>query len=299
MIDQNSLNSANKIIEEASSVIILLPPNPSEDQVISAVSLHQILKNKDKQSQIGCSTPINLPNLTENNEIKDSIGQQNLTISFDYSEENLEKVDYDVRSNGQFFLVIKPKAGSPVPDISNVKFSYTGASADLVIVIGISTLEELGKIYSDEKDFLDTASILSFNLNPKPLSFSATSILTQNLTSYIETIGSLAESLTLSVPAETATRIISSIYSQTQNLSSTKLTADTFSTISYLMRQGGSINQRPSFTPPTYSQPQYFEVPSFDTPTKANPVYHKNSQTASKNVPKDWQKPKIFRSNQK
>lgn len=299
MIDQNIISSIHKSVSEASSVILILPPEPTPDQVVSALSLHEVFKSNNKQSQIGCSTPISLSNDSINlKEIKDSIGQKNLTISFDYAEEDLEKVDYDVRSNGQFFLVIKPKEGSPVPDISDVKFSYTGAKADLVIVFGISALEELGKIYSDEKEFLDNSSILSLNLSSKPTNFNATTFHNQDFSSYSEMVGFIIEKITASVPSETASNLISEIYSKTQSLSSSKITADTFSTIAYLMRQGGLINQSKSFPLQKFSQPQYFEVPNYNTPSRSSSQPPKFNGQAAKTVPGDWKKPKIFRSNQ-
>jgi hypothetical protein len=131
-------------------------------------------------------------NLHGAREIVDSIGARNLVISFNYHEDDLEKVDYDVRPDGKFYLMIKPKANSPVPDVSNVKYSYSGASADLVITLGIGSLEELGKIYADEKKFLDEAKILSLNTSPKPVQFT-NNLLHQTTGSFSELIATLLD----------------------------------------------------------------------------------------------------------
>jgi len=281
-------------VNAAKSVIVILPPNPEKDLVDAGVALHLAFKDSGKNSQIGCGTEIKLdPDTVGVSEITDSIGSRNLVISFDYKEEDLDKVDYDVRDDGKFYLLIKPKPNSPVPDTSNVKFSYKGASADLVITLGINSLEELGKIYADEKHFLDNADILSLNTNLSPSSFTGNHF-HSDVSSFSELVSSFVESIGLKISTSVAESLLANIYSATNNLSSPRLTADTFAQVAFLMRAGAKTpTQRPTF--PKFSQPPFFEVTDSPIPEEENIPLPEEEEIP---VPSDWNKPKIFRVKQ-
>ena len=261
MDDQNQLASTKKLLDFATSIIIALPGDPSSDMVSAGLSLHLSLISAGKKSQIGCGTEVHVdPKLLGAGEIVDSIGAKNLIISFDYQEDDLEKVDYDVRPDGKFYLMIKPKTGAPIPDVSNVKYSYSGATSDLVITFGINSLEELGKIYADEKAFLDEAKILSLNISPRPASFTP-NLFHQTFNSFSELVTELLEKTDIKPSADAAKNLLTSIYGETKNLTSARMTANTFSSISFLMRHGARLPNQQAFVP-KFSQPAYFEAPS-------------------------------------
>lgn len=333
MEDQNQFVSAAKLLESAKSVIVILPGDPSADMVSAGLSLHFSLLSAGKKSQIGCGSEVHVsPGILGAGEIVDSIGAKNLIISFNYHEDDLEKVDYDVRPDGKFYLLIKPKAGAPVPDVSNVKYSYSGAVADLVITLGVNSLEELGKIYADEKAFLDQATILSLNLTPRPASFTE-HLLHQSFNSFAEQITVLLDKAGFKPSPDAAKNLLTSIYSETKNLTSPRMTADTFSAISFLMKQGAKLPNQPAFAtrfaPPAFFEPplvptlsdQSFEEESFSVGQEEIPLPLEENQPAAAElpidriglppldtlppdlvgqtiepVPQDWTQPKIFRA---
>lgn len=290
MNDQNRYSTARESLEKASKIIILLPPEPADDLLTASVSLYLSLLESGKQVQIGCSSEIgSKPNILGTEHIKDTVGNRNLIISFDFPESDLDKVDYDIRPDGKFVLMIKPKAESPVPDASQVKFSYSGANADLVVVFGIHTLEELGKIYADEKSFLDSAKILSLNVSPRPASFSAES-LHLFLPTYVELVSFLLEKSNLKTSPDAASNLINFIYTSTQNLTASRTNADIFSVISHLLRSGGRLPHQAQ-TSPRFATPSFFDAPQ----NQETPVEDAPDDT---NIPSDWKKPKIFRANE-
>jgi len=285
MNDQNQYATAQKNLTEAKKILVLLPPEPTEDQVIAALSLHLSLEQSGKESQIGCPSQINInPKVQGTEKIQDTVGSRNLIISFDYKEEYLDKVDYDVRDNSKFYLVVKPKQDAPIPDVSCVKFAYSGAEADLVVAFGINSLEELGSIYSEEKTFLDEANILSLNISPRPSSFTENQLHVL-LPSYTEMISLLLEKSGITPSQEAANNLIFGIFQSTQDLSSSKITADTFSSLSYLMRSGGRLPNQQSHIS-KFAQPTFFESPTA-------PQLPLEEESAP--IPSDWKKPKIFR----
>lgn len=302
MEDKKTETTAINLIESAKSIIIVLPPDPGKDLVAAGVSLHLAFKEAGKISQIGCGSDVHVDDQIEGvTEITDTIGSRNLIISFDYQEDDLDKVDYDVRDDGKFYLLIKPKTGSPVPDISGVKYSYSGAQADLVITIGVNSLEELGKIYADEKNFLDNVTTLSLSNSLRPAAFTG-NLYHQNLGSFSELVTSLLEELKLRLSPPVAQNLLTNIYECTNGLTGARLTADTFTAIAFLMRAGAHLpNKQVQF--PRFSQPPFFEAP--DAPEKSLPAEEEGiplpeeenlpDEESSAPVPSDWNKPKIFR----
>lgn len=294
MEDQSKTKSLANLLISAKSVIVILPPEPSSDQVCAALSLHLAIKDSGRNSQIGCGSEVEVdPRLKGGGDITDTIGSRNLVISFDYHEDNLEKVDYDVRDDGKFYLLIKPKTGAPVPDATGVKFSYSGANSDLVIVLGIGTLEELGKIYAEEKAFLDSATIISLSNTARPAAFTNNQL--QNLNaSYSEIVTHLLESASLKPGLDAASNLLTGIYEETANLTSAKITADTFSSLAFLMRSGARLPNQHAFVP-RFSQPPFFEAPHAPVAPMA-PIINVNPAEDPRQVPLDWKQPKIYRA---
>jgi len=284
----------NNLIQSAKSVIVCLPPDPSKDLVVAGISLHLALKESGKLSQIGCGSDVHVDSQIEGvSEIADTIGSRNLIISFDYKEEDLDKVDYDVRDDGKFYLLIKPKTGAPVPDIGGVKYSYSGADADLVITLGINTLEELGKIYADEKNFLDNVETISLNNTLRPAAFTSNTY-HKNIGSFSELVTGLLEGQKLKITTPVAQNLLGNIYESTNNLTSPRISADTFASIAFLMRAGAKIPSKETPSP-RFSDAPFFEV---QEPLPTPPSIEENiplPEEDSAPVPSDWNKPKIFR----
>lgn len=279
--DQSKIPVAKELIEKANSIIVLLPPQPNEDQVVAGVSLFLSLKEMGKETQIGC--PSEFPSksgIKGLEHIKDTVGSRNLMVTFDYPEQYLEKVDYDIRDGGKFVLMVKPKKDAPVPDVSDVKFSYSGAEADLIITLGVHSLEELGKIYAEEKDFIDQCKILSLNISPRPANFQA-EFLHLFVPSFVELVALLLEKSQLKTSSDAASNLILSLFDHTQNLTSPRINADTFSSIAYLMREGGKL--------PHQQSNRLAQASFFDSGSSQMEAEEENAS-----IPQDWKKPKIF-----
>lgn len=269
MEDEANINPLKKLFNSVNSVLIILPPEPDIDMVSAGLSLHLSLFSLGKKSQIGCGNMVTEgPNLFGVKDIASSVGNKNLQIIFDFPEDHLEKVDYDITPEGKFSLLIKPKTGYSIPDVNGIKFSYSGADADLVIVLGINSLEELGKIYADEKNYLDNSQILSLNTIGTESKFTPNMFHLANV-SFSELVCLLLQRIEVTPTVEAASNLLNTIYLSSSNLTSPKMTADTFASIAFLMKNGGKLPQVQPVSPLT---PPFFEPPM------------------------DWKSPKIFRA---
>jgi hypothetical protein len=287
MFNQETIDSFKKDLNQSSSILVLLPPEPDEVLVNSGLALYLSLKNTGKKIEIGCSK------LDNPGPIKTSIGNKNLIINFQFKEEDLDKVDYDVDDKGNFQLMVKPKDGRSAPDSNSISYTYSGANANMVIVLGINSLEELGKLYSDEKKFLDKANIVSLNKDSRPSSFATHNFNTNSATSVAEIVSFILKKTKTKPTNEAANHLLKEIYSTTNNLNTPRVTADTFEIIAYLLRNGArppmiTSSRAVNFTPPVSPLP-IAPAPVFDHSTPLN-------QIPPAQVPSDWKKPKIFRS---
>lgn len=292
MFNQETVNAFKKDLDKSNSILVLLPPEPDELLVSSALGLFLSLKKIGKKIQIGCSNLnlANLPKIQGLNNIKSSIGNKNLIINFQFKEQDLDKVDYDVDEKGNFQLMVKPKSGSLPPDTENINYTYSGADADMVITLGVSSLEELGKLYSDEKKFLDQTTIVSLNKNSRPAGFAAHNFHTNSASSIAEIVVFVLKKTNTQPTKDAANLLLKEIYSTTNSLSTPRVTADTFEMIAFLLRNGAR--------PPILSRSTTNFAPPVP-PMPTAPIFEQSpslAQIPPAQVPSDWKKPKIFRS---
>ena len=302
-------------LKTAKTVLILLASDPSLDVVAAGLSLYLSLTQRQLNASIGCSTPmtVNFNRLFGVNKIKSHIGNQNLVVSFNYSEDSLEKVSYDKDPAAQkFHLTIEPKAGKQPLDPGQVEFSYTGSNADLIFVLGARTLEDLGELYQQEKTLLDNKQKTLVNLShlDKNSQFGTVNLYDPESSGCSEITLNLIKALGLPLEPDMATNLLAGIEVSTNNLQSPKITADTFETIAELMRLGAKKGHLASISRPTQF-PQVKTLPRPVSPTLPQPIPQAQPAppplqmpTASPLMPQpipaspqpDWLKPKVFKS---
>jgi len=233
-----------QIISSANTVLVILTPNPTYDQMASACSLYLGLLQTGKDAHFVIPE---LPNSTSPKKqyshiagvdhLKTEMGNQNLVIGFDYNENTVDKVNYHIgEKTGKFYLTIKPKKGFSPLDTSSVDFSYTGIDADLVFTIGVGELKVLEHLYHGfESLYTDTTviSVHSFATDyaSVKIDVSTSLCMASAMYRYLNSWG-------LPVNADSATNLLSSIEKKTNSFSSMSMTADVFADISELMRAG-------------------------------------------------------------
>jgi hypothetical protein len=257
MIDDATTAQLKSLIENAQTILIIYPPAASHDQKAVAASLFLSLMRFQKNVRLVTPQPLKSgeeqPTGIENTQT--DIGNQNLSISFNYTPEQVDKVSYHIgEGTGKFYLTIKPKAGYPPLDANNVEFSYTGASADLVILVGVNELESLDQLYFGYEDLYRDVTIIS--INNYATSFGTVKLDTGDASTTSEVMAKLIPTLGLPLDSDTATNLLHGIESGTQNLSALTVSADTFETVAQLLRAGARRSfkrngQEPKATPST------------------------------------------------
>lgn len=293
----DDLQSLRQGIEQAKSIIIFPVANATLDGIAASLALYLTLEQSGKMVTIACTTDsvVRDSRLVGLDKITKEIGNANLVISFPYAEEKVEKVSYNVNGD-EFNLIIQPKSGSTPVGQDELSYSYTGADADLIFVLGAQEVNEVGAILSQEKDLLKKATLV--NISNKTGSFGQINLVDPN-SSLSEIIVALVTELGLKISQDVANNLMRGIEEATDNLSSPNLTADTFEALAMLYRAGA---RRQVEAEPTLEAKESMRAITSDIQNskdqEKNISVDLQSATEDKDKP-DWLTPKIFKGSTK
>jgi hypothetical protein len=300
-------NSFKSVVDSANSILILLPVNPTFDQVAAGLSLYlSLMGGKDIQIAATSPTTVEFNRLIAVNKISTELGNKNLVLSFyDYKAENIERVSYDV-VNGQFRLTVIPKPSVAAPSKDQVKVTYSGVSADTIILIGGVNEKHFPAIFSKD---LAGAKLVHIG-NRQLTSDSERGIISfaGSAPSLCEVVFSLISEAGLTLDPDIATNLIMGIEDATNNFKSADVDARTFEMIAVLMRAGGrrlaGVGIEPQTFPPgaipgqtpiAQSQSATQNVSSQEEQKKEETPAEEIEESDIEEPPADWLQPKIYK----
>ena len=289
----DQLQALKTKLGSAQSLLLAIPETPSQDVVAAALALYLSLKQTGKNISIVASGAplVRDSHLVGLDKIGTDVGGENLVITLDVPENYIDKVTSNTEG-GHLNLIINPTKGVTPLTEANVKFSYSGAVSDLVIVVGAADLKDIGALAEKENELFDQARLI--NISNQVGSFGAIN-LTDPSSSCSELITALLKELALPLDVDIASNLMQGIESATQGLSSPNMTADTFEALAVLYRTGAHR------TPPSTPSPTakiVADMPIIDShgsELKAVRSEAKDSSEPSVAAPSpDWLQPKIF-----
>jgi hypothetical protein len=271
----------------AQSVLLTIPTNPTQDVVAAALALYLSIKQSGKNTSVVASSApvVRDSHLVGLDKITTDVGGANLVITLDVPENYVDKVTSNTEG-GHLNLIISPAKGVAPITAANVKFGYSGAAADLVIVIGAADLKDVGALVEKENELFAKERLA--NLSNQVGSFGAINI-TDPSSSNSELITALLKELSLPLDVDIANNLMQGIESATSGLSSPNMTADTFEALAVLYRTGA---RRTPPSAPSKTATIVSDMPIIDHGT---PVSSPIIPSVVEESPKeDWTKPKIF-----
>ncbi|HUW21287.1 MAG TPA: hypothetical protein VMW41_01330 [Candidatus Bathyarchaeia archaeon] len=305
-----------QIISQAKGGVIFLPENPSLDPTAASLSLFLSLEKSGKNFGLVCSTPmtVGLSKLVGVNKISGKIGGRSLVISFDYLENAIDKVSYNIE-NKKFNLVVQPKTGFPPLSIQNVNYSYSG-DLEVVVVIGSDSLDNLGPIYRQEKKVFEQTQIINIDINSTNTRFGKVNAIFSDASSYSEIMAALLQSANYPVDQDIASNLLFGIQGATGNFTAAKTTAEAFEAVAFclrsgarrqalLARQNASSFRKPSPVPlsPMTKDESAARPPQISQITDQVAGANTDMSATDKKMPKspsaDWYGPKVFRGSQR
>ncbi|MBI2268011.1 MAG: hypothetical protein HYU80_01025 [Candidatus Blackburnbacteria bacterium] len=268
------IKTFQNVLSESKSVLVVLPEKPSLDSVAGALGLSLSFKEGGKEVTVASPSPMLVESnrLVGVNKITDNIDNRNLTITFkDYDAEGIEKVSYNIE-NGKFALLVTPKVGVTAPSEDQINVGYKGVSADLVIVVGASDKNSLGK-FNEQGELWNGDLKVSLVNNTPPQGFSGgIELVNPQASSVSEVAFQIIESLGLPVNQDLATNLFMGLRAGTDSFQK-NITAETFAVASRLLRAGARI------------EPVVLQSPKPANDQNQNPA-----------VPREWmEQPRVFK----
>ena len=271
-------NSFASIVGSAKSVLVLLPSKPYFDQVAAALSFYLAIKDK-KEAAIVCPSLmiVEFNRLVGVNKISTEVGNKNLVMRFaGYKASDIEKVSYDVE-NGEFRLTVVPKTGFTSPKKEQIELSYSGISADTVVLIGGASVVHFPALSQE----LSGAKIV--HIGTRGLSGEGAVLsFARPASSVSELVAQLLQEAGLAIDADIATDLLMGIEEGSRDYKGQDVTAETFETTATLLRAGG---RRVVSAGPDKSTFPAGAIPGeiFQEPEK------------KEEPPKDWLEPKVYK----
>ncbi len=262
-------------LKKATSVLITFPASADYETIAASLSLYLSLKEARKGVAIvsPVQATVNLANLVGINQVKQEIGSQDLVISFDYIQDSIEKVSYNIEDN-KFNLVVQIKPGRAPLDPNSVNFSHTGPKGELVFVLGARSLNDLEEIYQKNQKLFEEALLVAIDNQVNNNQFGKVNLIDENAL-VTETIIKLIQALKLPVNEDIANNLFLGLKRGTSNFTKTKVTADTFEAAAFCLRYGAKMGP--------------------EERKKEKEVL----EAKKAEVPPDWLGPKIFQSSRK
>lgn len=292
MVNQNQASQLQSALATAQTIAIALPGNPSFDKVAAGLGLYLSLVRAKKTVDIASPTEMKVEysSLVGIDKIKDAFqgSKDGLVISFDYLEEAIEKVSYNIENN-KFNLVIKPKAGHPPLDSEKVEYSYSGGKADLIFVVGASSLKDLGNLYQDNQELFQETQIINLDTNHRNQEYGWLNLVDSTIASISEQVATLIGQLRLPTDEDIGSNLLLGIERATNRFTSSKVGPDTFEAAAFCLKIGARRERKPLERKPKARPPLKPMPPKVSAKKKP-------AEPEKEEKPKpDWFEPKIYK----
>lgn len=341
MVYDGQLTEVKNLLPTAKNILIALPVGADIDKLAAGLSLYLSLKAQGREVSVVCEDSIRVgqSHLFAIDRVTNTLPQTgggNLILSLEGIElvdgrpTALQNLDWYAEGQNTLNLVFHVVAGKSFqPTKITPKYQ---AGFDLIFVVGAANLNSLGGIYNQNSQAFN-GHLVNID-NQGNTSFGTTNVVDPNASSVSEMVCSIMTNLGVNIDGDSATNLLNGIFGATANLTSSKVSADTFAAVATLLRLGGRkpevlTPQQPTPTPgfdlsafmpqqpasqqsTTPAANMEFTVPQViqqsvpadgtvqqvvgSTPsTEERPVFEQ-AITESTEIEPDWLTPKVFKS---
>lgn len=230
-------------ISEAHNVLILVAGNNS-DSLASGLALHSFLRKVDKEAttlSVMPKTP-RLSFLSGFTDVAEQIElKKNFVIDVSTQRTEIEELSYK-KETDRLSIFIKPKKGQF--QASDITFRNSSYPFELLILIGIDSLEQLGDFYSQNAELFFETPILNIGYRASNESYGSLNLVNLSATSHSEIIFDLIAQYESSLIDENiATQLLTGIISETESFQHVRTTPQTFLKASQLVSLGANQQQ--------------------------------------------------------
>lgn len=226
-------------INRSRKILLALPLHVTVDRLCSAFALNQILQKLGKETAVAASTAA-LPHVGFVSDMPQVVQNMNsgqsLVIEISTARAQLEELSYQT-SPDKVEIFLKAKDGQFSPE--DVSTSAATTAYDLIITLGVQTLEDLGELYQKNTDLFFNTPKINIDTQAANEYFGAINLIDVTASSVAEitaqVIGSLEEAVT---DENIATSLLGGIIANTHSFQDPATTPKTLTTASSLIAQG-------------------------------------------------------------
>ncbi len=161
--DTQSEAKVGSVISKSKRIAVCLPLQlkfPIIEVLGAGLALALTREEKDVFLSGGKQLNLNLPHKSE---LKHNQGNRDLVITLPYKGEEIEKVYTAVNDEGKMEVIVQPRKGMKSTSREDIQLSYQGLDVDLILLVGVATLDALGKIYLQNQQLFQEVPLVHFH----------------------------------------------------------------------------------------------------------------------------------------
>ncbi|HYE22597.1 MAG TPA: DHH family phosphoesterase [Verrucomicrobiae bacterium] len=237
----------SQIIEQlntANNILIVLPQNPTADSLSAGLALRLFFRKLEKEVTVVSPTPLDPKyNFLEGfGSVSNSLsGGKNFVIEVSTKRTQIEELSYHKESD-HLAIHIKPKQGEFKE--SDITFNTADYPYNLIITVGIASLDQLGNFYTQNAEMFFKLPIINIDYRANNEAYGQFNLIQLNSTSTSEVIMDLIVKFESNlIDGDIATNLLTGIITETNSFQHTRTTPETFIKASQLVGQGARQQQ--------------------------------------------------------
>ncbi|MBI2431043.1 MAG: hypothetical protein HYV39_03450 [Candidatus Levybacteria bacterium] len=294
-MENGIISKIRDILDKQQTINIAVGKNPNLDEMAAALGFYLSCKADGKQVTIASPTEplVEISSLVGIDKVGTSFTEikGDLTVSFPYTEGEIEKVSYTLE-NGYLNIIVKAGAqGLPFSE-KDVSYKRGGAVLETLFIIGTAKLSDLGNLFDTQS--LKNTTVVNIDNKNGNQGFGDIVHVSSIYSSVSEQMANLLVSLNLPLDMDIAQNLLSGMIFATDNFQNVKTSPLAFEMAAILLRKGATRQRLPK-TPgriDASSQPGGGKVfrpkspfPFPQRQSQQRPSYQAQSQFSIKNVP--------------
>lgn len=239
-MDHATLRHAITLLQERKTPLLVLPPRAGTDAVAAALSLSVVLTRLGKRPRVVAPTfsfPPGHAVLPKSEEIlTDLAALKTFVITVETKRAPLQELSYDITGT-QAHIYLTPKAGALEPsDVTTRVGSYV---FDSIVTLDTPSLEVLGKLYDENREFFYRTPILNVDHSPANERYGQVVCVDVVATSVSEIVFELLEEWSdAKLDDAVATALLAGMVSKTKSFQTPNVTPRALAIASHLVSSG-------------------------------------------------------------
>lgn len=235
---EDVLEQAASILKSAKIVALLLPAEPTLDHVAASYGFHGLIGKLGGEAEIITAGTIEpLPFIRNSPAIKNKIGSPDqFAIKVSTANAQPGELRYEIE-NDSMVIYLKPKQGMFKPD--DVKVLSSQKKYDALIAIGVTSLDQLGTVYTDNPGIFFDTPIVNIDNNPGNEYFGTVNMVDVKASSVSELAVDVVSRIDGAIEDDmVSTSLLAGMIERTQSFRDPRTTPNTLSKAAKLVKAG-------------------------------------------------------------